>query len=189
MRELKMKRGGAGKKVALGFDLGSKNMAYGRVIDLKGKVLVKKCSMFQNPIKELKDSAGNELSTRVKAFVNEFEEVLNLCKPDVVMAERFMTRGFKGSTIEAIGLMLGLMAGACHARGIKFILVTASTWKNSFSRRFGGKEVLPDIYKQLAKKQAHKIDACLIGCFCLDKTFERVGALKKIVNRLADVTL
>jgi len=86
---------------------------------------------------------------------------------DLVVAERFQSRGLKGLTIESINMMLGVLATMFDS----FTVYTAATWKNAFNRKFNLKE-LYEIQKQLNKpikkserRTVHELDCTLMGLF------------------------
>lgn len=99
---------------------------------------------------------------------------------DLVVAERFQSRGLKGTTIESINMMLGVLATMYP----QLALYTASTWKNSFNRRFNedGVKALNELYddlKALVKPQPkierrtnHELDCSLMGIYHACKHLE-----------------
>jgi len=99
---------------------------------------------------------------------------------DLVVAERFQSRGLKGITIESINMMLGILVTLYP----QLHLYTASTWKNSFNRRFKEEDVKPlnelyDELKELVKplpkaerKTVHELDCSLMGIYHACKHFD-----------------
>lgn len=99
---------------------------------------------------------------------------------DLVVAERFQSRGLKGTTIESINMMLGALAIMYPC----LELYTASTWKNSFNRAMesrNGDKALNELYedhKQMVKpvpkaerRTIHELDSSLMGIYHSCKKF------------------
>ena len=82
---------------------------------------------------------------------------------DEVVMERFQSRGLKGSTIEAVSIMVGILLGMLHRMKIKSRLVTAGQWKNQINRHIN----LDNTYKITAKfgYTPHETDACFMGIY------------------------
>ena len=100
------------------------------------------------------------------AFLKEIDAWITHYKPDGIVIERFQTRGLQGPLIEQVSIMLGLIAGSYPRIPIK--LITASTWKNKFHRRFKDRELLLDDLYKVCKTTPHQLDACLIGVYGLE---------------------
>jgi len=100
-------------------------------------------------------------------FYRTINTLMSEYRPNIVIAERFQTRGLKGTTIEAISIMLGVIALYCHRNKIQFILVTAATWKNQANRLFK----LDDFYV-VGKDMGftpHECDALIMGLYAASK--------------------
>lgn len=86
---------------------------------------------------------------------------------DLVCAERFQSRGLKGTTIESINMMLGVLAVTFP----QLEIYTASTWKNSANRVFDLKatyEELKAVTKPRAKadrRTVHELDCTFMGIY------------------------
>lgn len=78
--------------------------------------------------------------------------------PDAVAAERFMTRGIKGPTVECVNIMIGMVTVLIPR---PFKIMPAATWKNAVTR--SGAD-LKEAYK-LTKVSPHQLDASLIGLY------------------------
>jgi Holliday junction resolvasome RuvABC endonuclease subunit len=100
-------------------------------------------------------------------------------QPYAMIAERYMTRGISGPTIESVNMMLGILQS--FNKRDKYI--PAATWKNAVTR--SGIE-LREWYK-FCRVAPHPLDATLIGIYDLnqragikdfgaltEKTFERL---------------
>lgn len=97
----------------------------------------------------------------------EYQERLHLCLAEidhwyrhfgvnVVVAERFQSRGLKGATIECVSSMLGAMAITYPIVRV----IPASQWKNAYQRLY---EIdLKDMYK-VVRTVPHQLDATLIA--------------------------
>lgn len=126
------------------------------------KPLVSK--MLANPVISL----GGTLEDNTNNFLSEFEALLDLVEPDVVVIERFQTRGLMGTTVELVGFMLGLIGGCVRRRNITnevhtvFKPIIASQWKNAVNRKLS----LPDVYEKLGSgKLHHRMDALLMSLY------------------------
>lgn len=120
--------------------------------------------MFVNTVRSL----TNQVNEATQAFLSEFEEVLAIVQPDVVVIERFQTRGLMGPTVELVSFMLGLVGAACqrYAEQIgKHIIVrpvVAGQWKNALNRKAN----LEDMYEALGtSKLHHRLDAMLMSLY------------------------
>lgn len=104
-----------------------------------------------------------------RAFSQELRRWFKLYDPDVVIAERFQTRGNGGPTIELVSAMNALL-GVIDARlPVKYI--PASQWKVAFNRRWGDAE-LKSMYADCLTTP-HPLDASLIGVYGLEYALRR----------------
>ena len=136
----------------------------------KAKPVVLANAVMMNPINTLVDfKVAREL------FLREIAAWVALFQPQGIIAERFQTRGNGGPLIEYVSVMLGLLAGRYYPLTTK--LITASTWKNDFNRRFA--EVLAKDYPDAEKADLkaiyptltmtpHAFDSGLIGVYGLE---------------------
>lgn len=148
-------------KRILAIDPGSKNMGVSIVAAKGTQVRVIANTVLTNPIYDL-----TQFETQKRIFLSEIRLWMNLYRPNGIIAERFQTRGAAsmGVTIEAVGTMNGLLAGAFEDLPLK--LTTASTWKNALHRRFEGFD-LKELYKE-CRTTPHQLDSCFIGVFGLE---------------------
>lgn len=154
----------------LALDPGSRNMGISVVGARNGKPVVLANSVMTNPINTLV-----EFKVALKKFMDEIHPWVALYKPKAIIAERFQTRGNGGPLIELVSVMLGVLSGYYYPMPVK--LITASTWKNSFNRRFQPElgSMYPDaekldlklIYPEL-KMTPHAFDSSLIGIYGLE---------------------
>lgn len=114
----------------------------------------------------------SEVVEEARAFRAEIYALEHLYGPfDLVVAERFQARGLKGTTIESINMMLGVLAVTYS----NLTVYTASTWKNSFNRKFGNPAALKDLYEDLKeltkptpkaeRSTVHELDCTLMGIY------------------------
>jgi hypothetical protein len=92
--------------------------------------------------------------------------------PQAVAAERYMTRGINGPTVECVNIMIGQVLTLVD---LPFKIMPAATWKNAISRR----EIdLKEQYK-LTKVTPHQVDAAMIGIYtgCQAYGFKDFGPL------------
>ena len=154
----------------LALDPGSKNMGISVVGVKNWKPVVLANSVMTKPINTLVDF---KLSR--ESFLAEIDRWVKVFRPQAIIAERFQTRGNGGPLIEFVSVMLGLLGGRYYPLPTK--LITASTWKNSFNRRFQPEleRMYPDaekldlklIYPDL-KMTPHAFDSSLIGIYGLE---------------------
>lgn len=165
----------------LAFDPGSKNMGISIVnIDRKTfEIRVLANATMSYPIHDVK-----KVTKQRDLFVEEVSQWISLFCPNAIIAERFQSRGLMGTTVECVGIMLGILLQ--FNLPTKFI--TASTWKNCFQKRFGVN--LREVYKTIPTTP-HQLDSSLIGCYgmeiCCSKCLN--FALEDIIMQVADTSL
>ena len=153
--------------VVAGWDMGSKNTAASVIhVYSKGPVI----SRIERISSEMITPLINDLTQTGEAsaffqFTKAVLKWINKYKPDIVMCERFISRGLRGSIGEKVTYMLGIIATICRRKNIKFILVSAQSWKNTFCRRHFSKDKLEAMYLAVRKKNAHLVDSFLIAVF------------------------
>jgi hypothetical protein len=142
--------------IILGLDPGKNNFgAAVSKIDIKtglrSKVLHTR--MIENAIIDLTGNIDKER----KKFSKELSKIIKEFSVDVLIAERFMTRGrFSGASTEYISFMLGIISTI--NKETRFI--TAAQWKNAFNKI----TPLEDFYSEIPIVP-HKIDAALISLY------------------------
>lgn len=161
----------------LGCDPGSKNYGYtcldARVKEGKLKTKVHEIGMFQRCINNLtskpqkppksrrkKEGMWAPLQEQLPIFEHFWSGVLDEFKPDMFMVERYQARGGKGTTIECVSIMNGVIASLCLDRGIDFQMITAATWKNRVNAHIS----LEDSYKEVEFPD-HMVDSSFIGMY------------------------
>lgn len=156
-------------------DPGKVNFAL-TVLDVEGKRLdIMGTRMFGSPIQNLTGDLGAVTSK----FLKEIAAIDKQYGPfDAMCFERFQSRGLGGNTIEAISIMIGVMALYCMKKKIPFFAITASQWKNAFNRECDPK--LKELYDEFkltskkSKKAIHEFDSMLIGIY----TFYQMNDIK-----------
>lgn len=117
----------------------------------------------------LVDAMITDLKGDVAAKVLRFEKAMKTLRdtynPNYVYFERFQSRGLKGTTIECINIMLGIMIRVFHKQNPKLLL--ASTWKNRIGKKVDLKSSYKDfgLTRKHSPKTAHELDATLIGFY------------------------
>lgn len=110
----------------------------------------------------IKDSrlARQELDS----FNKELHGIYEKFRPDVQIAERFMSRRMGGVTIELVNMLLGSLRVYSEQNNIPLRLIPASQWKNELKRR--GVD-LKDLYKKAKsiKRTPHELDAAFIAVY------------------------
>ncbi len=146
--------------VLMSHDPGSRNYGYGVIKATKvvgGKIQVKVLENGLCPVPVSQMKSGSDLRKGLATYKSWYLKIANRYKIQFVVAERFMTRGGKGPTIEAVNMMLGaLMLGDVPCK-----VLPAAQWKNAMRR--AGID-LAQWYKW-AKVTPHQLDACLIGVY------------------------
>lgn len=165
-------------QIVLGLDPGVANSAWSVVkFDANGGFQVLGVGMLANTVKDF--TLGIEHQCLL--FLDELKDILRRHpKITAVCAERFMTRGNKGTTIEKIGLMLGMVVGYLQSvnAGIHVSMIPASQWKNEFNRQSD-----LEAWYQLGQKELtpHEVDAISIALYAgsklrrLSKPFEGIS--------------
>jgi hypothetical protein len=121
------------------------------------KFKVIKTLLIQKPINELK---GN-LYPALRRYRRELlKHVDKYGRPDLYAAERFMTRGIKGATIEMVSMMLAIDANCLR---VETRLWPAVSWKSQV-KRYYDLDGLYFILKQY-KVPPHILDSALIGVY------------------------
>ena len=177
----------------LGFDPGVANFGvFGGV--LHGVKSIKRVSpivstMLRNTIRSLTGDFSDNLS----AFRSEVENHIRRVNPDVVVIERFQSRGLRGPVVELVSFMIGAISGIVArmeeelGHHIVLKVVVASQWKNEVNRSFG----LDTLYSQLKPTQYHRLDAFLMSMVGFPSEGNRYSAFtkdrqQKIVNFIAE---
>lgn len=143
----------------LSLDPGTRNFGAAVVGVIDGRIDVVANSILMNPMLTLVDN----YRTQQNIFIEELEEWFSLYKPDAIIAERFMTRGFGGPLIELVSTMNGIIT--MIRRDIPVKVIAASTWKNQWHRRF---DTPLDYMYKVCRTAPHPLDATLIGCYGLE---------------------
>lgn len=168
-------------------DPGKVNFAL-TVLDIQGtKLEIMGTRMFGSPIQNL----TGDLGSVTKKFIDEIAAIDKQYGPfDGVCFERFQSRGLGGNTIEAISIMIGVIAFYCQKKKIPFFAITASQWKNAFNRHAD----LKGLYKEYnltskkSKKAIHEYDSMLIGMYTFYKMNDHTPfvGIQKIIHTLTD---
>lgn len=143
----------------LGMDPGTNNFAYS-VIQFKkdgSAYRIVEKGMIKNPIKEMN---GFGVGKDMVKFLAEIRSLKRKHKADFAIAERFMTRGHGGTTIEAISAMLGIVGTVF---GTQVCFISAAIWKNAWNKHYD----LKGFYGELQPYgiPTHVIDAVSIGLY------------------------
>lgn len=149
----------------MSFDPGTRNMGVACVgVDKHDRLRPIANSVLTYPIESLVD---NYLTNRAR-FCAEVKLWLDKFDPDLIIAERFQTRGNGGPLIELVSTMNAVIGMMRPKTPFKF--VTAATWKNKFNRRF--ETQLDEVYANCLTTP-HAMDATLIGCYGLELALGR----------------
>lgn len=156
--------------VVMAHDPGTSNYGYSVVrAELaprnRVKITILENGLCPELVKVLK--SGSTLRAALLAYKKWYTQIIKTYGVQFLVAERFMTRGGKGPTIEAINMMLGVLV--CGDLPCK--LMPASQWKNSVTR--AGIEL--DDWYTWAKTTPHQLDACLIGVYMASVLYGHKG--------------
>ena len=149
----------------LAADPGTRNYGVACVGTKGDKVEVVANSLLTNPITQLTAGYQNQRSL----FRNELNQWFDLYDPNIVIAERFQTRGNGGPTIELVSSMNALLGVIRAKLPVKYI--PASQWKVAFNRRWGD-DYLKGMYEDCLTTP-HQLDAVLIGIYGLEYALRR----------------
>jgi len=110
-----------------------------------------------------------ELKEQFDSYRKGLDKFCGKHKPDLVIIERFIARGIKGSLGERISYMLALTIDKYEDAGIPVMAVLASSWKNSANTRLS--MPLKDLYKRVSHDgvESHELDAVLMGHYLWSK--------------------
>lgn len=97
------------------------------------------------------------------AYMEWNRKMIGRWKPDAIFAERYMTRGISGPTIETVNMMLGIL----QSFNLPDRYVPAAVWKNAVTRN--GID-LKGWYK-FCRTTPHALDAALIGVWAAHQVF------------------
>jgi len=143
----------------LACDPGLRNYGISCVGIRNGKLDVIANALLEKPITTL----TNGFIGQRRDFFRELKRWFDLYEPDLIIAERFQTRGNGGPTIELVSAM-NMLLGCMGTKKVKYI--PASQWKVAFNRRWGDEE-LKSMYVDCLTTP-HQLDATLIGVYGLE---------------------
>lgn len=144
------------RAVVLALDPGLTNFAWA-VIDVETDSLLG-TGMFTSMLKKVTYAVTESL----EAFCVDVEAICEQFGVTDIIAERFMSRGNKGLTIEAVNMMLGYLSAGFKRK--QFRIITAAQWKNDFNRQ----KDLNQFYKETTTAfsiTVHQVDAICIGLY------------------------
>lgn len=157
---------GLNRVVVLSLDPGVTNFAWS-VLECtrKGRPELLATGMIQNTVKEF---TGDDLRAEAALFESEIRQLVEEFSVTHLIAERFMSRGMKGLTIELVNSMLGILLNGWSGGPGSFKLITAAQWKNEWNRNSS----LTDFYARCAC-EVHQVDSIGIGMYGIDHWFNR----------------
>lgn len=167
----------------MGLDPGTENCAFSisniEIEPFRYKIVTH--GMIKNPIKDLN---GLHLGDYTIPFKREIRGLKEKYGVGHVTAERYMTRGHGGTTIEAVSLQLGIVASLF---GPDVCLIPAAVWKNAFNMVADLKELYADLAQYGIP--THRIDAVCIGLYgatmALDEPhFQMLKNIKQFKNNI-----
>lgn len=126
---------------------------------MKARILVN--GLCPCPLHNLKDHAIRQRQ-RTK-YLEWVGKLIRKYKIDGIYAERYMSRGMGGPTIESVNMMLGLL----QSFQLPDRYIPAAVWKNAVRRQ--GVDLKLE-YK-ICRSAPHQLDASLIGLYGLHQAF------------------
>lgn len=143
-------------------DPGTRNYGYSivegeAVSDTRIRFRVLENGLCPHTIITLKDH--KQRRREKNAYMDWIASMLEQYQPSAIIAERYMTRGISGPTIESVNMMLGIL----QSFNLRDKYIPAATWKNAVTR--SGVE-LKEWYK-FCRVAPHPLDATLIGVYDL----------------------
>lgn len=120
-------------------------------------IQVKETGMLRSTVKDLK----TDVSSQIRYFEKELDNVMNRWDINAVAVERFMARGMKGVTIELVNIMLGVTLAKLNDGKRKLLVMPASQWKNEFNRHSS----LDKLYELAKGCSVHQLDSVGIGVY------------------------
>jgi Holliday junction resolvasome RuvABC endonuclease subunit len=176
-----------GKRIVtrIGLDPGTRNFGVyvgrWRVNKDKLEYISSSKFMLDTTVDALVDATIEQQS---RDFIESVETRLLSYKPDVITIERYMARGLKSVTGEAVSVMIGLLLGICQQRDIKVHLTNAATWKNKVNRQLKPEDYsLNQLYTDLKDIENHLVDAFFLS-ICTHETFPHGFSLTTIREAL-----
>ncbi len=149
----------------MGIDPGSTNAGIAiinvKIKEDRVKVYIKECGKLKNLLTDLKKPHRKELQEHVK----EIRDLAKKYNVDFILAERYMSRGRNGATIEYVNQMLGAME---YGLSYEITQISASTWKNRINRVFD----LKQFYKYCYRVEPHEVDAVFQAMWLAEKKLE-----------------
>ena len=151
----------------LALDPGSRNFGWCWI----KSATVKRGGILPKTIYEIK---GGSIDKVYAEFIEGMIKLLDETKPDIIVAERFVVRGFGANLAELVSYMLAFFCYEAYKRSITFELLTAAQWKTALTKITD----LPKFYdmgKAKYKLPPHPIDAMCMGRFIMNnKSFEKL---------------
>jgi Zn finger protein HypA/HybF involved in hydrogenase expression len=103
---------------------------------------------------------SHDLKYKKRLFLKEISSLIKKYKPDIVVMERFQSRGFSVNSNEIVNIMISLIIGLRSLRKINVKIVPPSGWKKRVNMVFNLKEEYKKISGTLTP---HQLDAMLIA--------------------------
>lgn len=175
----------------LGFDPGTVNfgVAFSKVLgsDSIEHIEVSELAMLENPMTEI----TYDMYEQYAAFSAEIRSYIDTYDPDVIVIERFASRGLKGKTIELVGFMIGgiiAIVESYRAKGKHIVIrpVMPASWKNQVNRVFD----LDYLYKGFKTKKVvpHVVDAALMSLYAFPSIENPYKFLENNIKRKQWIT-
>lgn len=151
------------KKIrVLAIDPGTTNCAWAVIEVNKTTIKILASGQIIDTIKKIHENVF--INKEVDNFYTEVFSIMEEYLVDTIIFERFMARGLKGTTIELVNIMLGIISGIIISRNIhwkhRLRAITPAEWKNSWNKSGN----LLHFYKKV-ECSPHQVDAIGIGIY------------------------
>ena len=147
----------------LAMDPGVTNYAW-TVLDVKRPFEVKilASGMIDRTVTEL----VGDVVLQVVEFKAEVDSIINKFNPEYLIAERYMSRGMGGATIELVNVMIGVLASCWLHSPTKFKVIPAAQWKNEINKvEVSDQETTLEYMYAKSEVTVHQVDSAGIGCY------------------------
>jgi Holliday junction resolvasome RuvABC endonuclease subunit len=159
-----LRRGDLSTVRVLSMDPGVNNYAWS-VIEIKRPFEIKilASGMMTHTLTDL---VGSTVHQETLLFKQEVNQIMTDYDPQFLIAERYMSRGMGGSTIELVNIMIGILASMWTHSSDRILFIPAAQWKNEFNKVVVDEQrtTLEHMYGK-SKVTEHQIDSTCIGLY------------------------
>jgi hypothetical protein len=160
----------------LSLDAGKNHFAYACIETTGESVSVTALGKLEHPIKDLTEAG---MPSNVRKFLDEVTPFVE--QADAVVFERVTQQPNRtmGSSVEYIGIAMGIITCRCADLGVALVPTMASTWKVKTKKLFRAWETSSELFDQPVLVKArksnvisdHEFDALGIGLWFLQRMY------------------